>query len=158
MNYAAYGRLDGTRTHIARLRNGSPVLVRGQGDSKMVGETGFAPARACALEFLRLVCILIPPLADKNWCGWGDLHAHAPEAQRFLKPPGLLFHTQPHGRGGRTRTGTGVEAQRILRPLCILIPTTPRKIGANGGSRTLMSLRSPASRAGAYAIPPRPQK
>ncbi len=50
------GRPGGTRTRIARVRGGSPVLLRGQGE-KLVGETGFAPARAFAHEFLRLACI-----------------------------------------------------------------------------------------------------
>ena len=63
--------------------------------TKMVGGTGFAPARAYAHEFLRLAC----------------MHS-----------------------------------------------TTRRKTGALGEIRTLMSLRPPASRAGAYAVPPRPQK
>ena len=30
----------------------------------LVGEAGFAPARAMAHEFLRLACMLIPPLAE----------------------------------------------------------------------------------------------
>ena len=155
MNYAAKrGRPDGTCTHIARLRNGSPVLVRGQGDSKLVGETGFAPAQACAHEFLRLACKLVPPLAEKLVrlgrlarpraqsaavfkTARSTVVRHVAHRAPAMTHPSLRsglrhlrasrsVHTQPHGRGGRICTGTGVEAQRILRPPCILIPTTPR--------------------------------
>ena len=42
-------------------------------------------------------------------------------AQRFLRPPGLLFHARPqNGRGGRSRTGTGNDAQRGLSLPCLL--------------------------------------
>jgi hypothetical protein len=82
-----------------------------------------------------------------------------PKAQRFLRPPGLLFHARPHDwsrrpelhRHGQLRP-TGFEA--------VVFPhfTTPRKGGADRGSRTLTSLRSPDSRSGAYTVSPHPQK
>ena len=120
LNYTAkIGRLDGTRTRIARLRGGSPVLVRGQGvkigrRDRIRTCTGFRP------RVSETRASTVPPLAEKIWCGRSDLHAHAPRARRFLRPPGLLFHTRPqNGRGGRSRTGTGNHAQRGLSPPCL---------------------------------------
>lgn len=50
----------------------------------MVGETGFAPAWACAPEFLRLVRIH-SATRRKKLCGRSDLHAHAPVGAAVFK-------------------------------------------------------------------------
>ena len=86
----------------------------------MVGETGFAPARACAHEFLRLACIH-STTRRKSWCGRGELHAHAPKGAAVFK---TARSTVPRtaakwSRGGRSRTGTGNDAQRGLSPPCL---------------------------------------
>lgn len=47
-------------------------------------------------------------------------------------------------------------AHEFLRLACIH-STTRRKMGADRGSRTLTSFRSPAPRAGVSSVPPRPQ-
>jgi hypothetical protein len=99
-------------------------------------------------------------------------------ARRFLRPPGLLFHARPpicsRGRwseaerrtsrcGARprakrvNRTGTGNDAQRGLSPPC-LVPTTPRRNGADRGNRTLMGFRPSAPRADVSTIPPHPHE
>ena len=92
----------------------------------MVGETGFAPAWAFAREFLRLVCIH-STTRRKNWCGRGELHAHAPEGAAVFKTArSPVPRTAARiGRGGRSCTGTGNDAQRVLSPPCFLI--SPRR-------------------------------
>ena len=87
------------------------------------------------------------------------MHAHAPKAQRFLRPPGLLFHAQRRDWSRRLE----LHWHGHLRPAgfeSAVFPnfTTPRKSGADRGSRTLTSLRSPDSRSGAYTVSPHPQK
>ena len=73
---------------------GGRYLLRGRG-AKLVGETGFAPARASAHEFLRLACIR-STTHRKNLVRPGRLaRPRAGAAQRFLGPPGLLFHARP---------------------------------------------------------------
>ena len=81
----------------------------------MVGETGFAPAWALAREFLRLECIHSTTRRKIGAAGaWSEAERRTsrcgarprakrvnctptrPKAQRFLRPPGLLFHAQPH--------------------------------------------------------------
>ena len=85
----------------------------------MVGETGFAPARASAHEFLRLACIR-STTHRKSWCGRGDLHAHAPGGAAVFKTArSTVPRTAANGRGGRSRTGTGNHAQRVLSPPCL---------------------------------------
>ena len=61
------------------------------------------------------------------------------------------------GRGDRGCTGTDPRVQRGLSPLCLLFQPR-RENGADGGNCTLTGLRPPASRAGAYAVSPRPHK
>jgi hypothetical protein len=60
----------------------------------LVGETGFAPARASAHEFLRLACIR-STTHRKNGAAGATCTPMRPGAQRFLRPPGLLFHARP---------------------------------------------------------------
>ena len=59
--------------------------------------------------------------------------------------------------GGTGLAPARARAHEFLRLAC-MHSTTRRKTGADGGSRTRMSLRPPASRAGAYAVPPRPRR
>ncbi len=80
-------------------------------------------------------------------------------ARRFLRPPGLLFHARPQsGRGGRSRTGTGNDAQRGLSPPCLRSNHAAIEIGAGGGNRTLMGFRPSAPRADVSTVPPRPHE
>lgn len=76
-----------------------------------------------------------------------------------MRSPGLRFHARPqeNGRGGRSRTGTG-RSPAGFESAVSACSNHAAKNGADGGNRTLMSLRSPTSRAGAYAVSPHPQK
>jgi hypothetical protein len=88
-------------------------------EKKLVGETGFAPARACAHEFLRLACIR------------STTHRKLVRPGRFARPRAIqsaavfktarstVPRTAANGRGGRIRTGTGHHAQRVLSPPCL---------------------------------------
>ena len=126
MNYAAKsGSHAENRAPMSSLRGWRTTLVR-RGREKVVGETGFAPAWALAREFLRLVCIH-STTRRKNWCGRGELHAQAPEGAAVFKTArSPVPRTAARiGRGGRSCTGTGNHAQRVLRPPCFLI--SPRR-------------------------------
>src|SRR5258707_7861043 len=88
--------------------------------TKVVGETGFAPARNCFREFLRLECLLFHH-SPKTWCSWCELHAHAFKGQRGLSPPCILVPTTgakwvPEER---LALSCGFQPRRVLRPLCI---------------------------------------
>jgi hypothetical protein len=89
------------------------------------------------------------------------------ENRRFLKengrPDGWSAAERRTGSGARprakrvNRTGTGNDAQRGLSPPC-LVPTTPRRNGADRGNRTLMSFRPSAPRADVSTIPRHPHE
>lgn len=109
---------------MSSLRGWRTTLVR-RGHVELVGETGLAPAWAFAREFLRLVCIHSTTRRKIGAAG-ATCTLTRLAAQRFLRPPGLLFHARPQiGRGDRSCTGTGNHAQRVLRPPCFLI--SPRR-------------------------------
>ena len=125
----------------------------------MVGETGLAPAWAFAREFLRLVCIRSTTRRKKFGAAGATCTLTRRTARRFLRPPGLLFHARPQsGRGGRSRTGTGNDAQRGLSPPCLRSNHAAKEIGADRGNRTLMGFRPSAPRADVSTVPPRPHK
>lgn len=93
---------DRTRTGIARLRGGSPGLVRGRGEN-LVGETGLAPAWASAREFLRLVCIHSTTRRKTLGAGGGNrtLMGFRPSASRTdvsTVPPRPQRMEHPRGR------------------------------------------------------------
>ena len=108
---------------------------------KLVGETGFAPARASAHEFLRLACIRSTTRRKLGAAGAACTPTRR-EAQRFLRPPGLRF---PHGRMMAWSRRPDLHRHGPSRPTgfeSVVFPifTTPRSIGADGGSCTLTSL------------------
>jgi hypothetical protein len=73
-----------------------------------------------AREFLRLGRLLFRHSPKKSGAAGATCTLTRLAAQRFLRPPGLLFHARPqNGRGGRSRTGTGNDAQRGLSPPCL---------------------------------------
>ncbi len=123
----------------------------------MVGGTGFAPARACAHEFLRLGC-LHSTTRRKNWCSWRELHAHARKiGQRILSSPCLLFQPQEQIWSRRPelhRHGQGCPAG-FESAVSTFQPRRDKMVRAEGVAPS-RAWGPPASRAGAYAVPPRP--
>lgn len=112
-----------------------------------------------AREFLRLGRLLFRH-SPKIWCGRSDLHAHAPGGAAVFKTArsSVPRTAAEFGRGGRSRTGTGNHAQRVLSPSCLRSNHAANEIGAGGGNRTLIGFRPSASRTDVSTVPPRPQK
>ena len=94
------------------------MLVRGQGveigrRDRICTCTGFRPR----VSETRVYTLHHSP---KDWCGRGDLHAHAPGGAAVFKTArSTVPRTAANGRGGRSRTGTGHQAQRVLSPPCL---------------------------------------
>lgn len=98
-----------------------------------------------------------PP--KNNWCGRGDLRAHAPKgAAVFETARSTVPRTAAGGRGGRSCTGTDRKGPAGFKSAVSAFQPRREKTGADGGSRTLMSFRPPAPRAGASPVPPRPHE
>lgn len=123
----------------------------------MVGETGFAPARACAHEFLRLACIHSTTRRKRGAAGATCTPTRHDGAAVFKTARSAVPHTAANGRGGRICTGTGSDAQRGLSPPC-LRSNHAAKTGADRGSCTPMGFSPPAPRAGASPVSPCPHK
>jgi hypothetical protein len=85
----------------------------------LVGETGFAPARASAHEFLRLACIRSTTRRKTGAAGATCTPTRRCGAAVFKTARSTLPRTAANGRGGRIRTGTGHHAQRVLSPPCL---------------------------------------
>lgn len=85
----------------------------------MVGETGFAPARASAHEFLRLACIRSTTRRKTCAAGATCTPTRRSGAAVFKTARSTFPRTAANGRGGRIRTGTGHHAQRVLSPPCL---------------------------------------
>ena len=85
----------------------------------MVGETGFAPARASAHEFLRLACIRFTTHRKIGAAGATCTPTRRSGAAVFKTARSTVPRTAANGRGGRSRTGTGNHAQRVLSPPCL---------------------------------------
>ena len=85
----------------------------------MVDETGFAPARAFAHEFLRLACIRSTTRRKIGAAGATCTPTRRSGAAVFKTARSTVPRTAANGRGGRIRTGTGNDAQRVLSPPCL---------------------------------------
>lgn len=86
---------------------------------KLVGETGFAPARASAHEFLGLACIRSTTHRKIGAAGATCTPTRLGGAAVFKTARSTVPRTAAYGRGGRIRTGTGNHAQRVLGPPCL---------------------------------------
>ena len=86
---------------------------------KLVGETGFAPARASAHEFLRLACIRSTTRRKIGAAGATCTPTRLCGAAVFKTARSTFPRTAANGRGGRICTGTGRHAQRVLSPPCL---------------------------------------
>lgn len=124
---------------------------------KLVGETGFAPARASAHEFLRLACIRSTTRRKTGAAGATCTPTRRGGAAVLKTARSTLPRTAANRRGGRIRTGTGHQAQRVLSPPC-LHSNHAAKSGADRGNRTLKDSRPSAPRADASTVSPRPQE